>query len=89
MDKKKKKFIEKLKKQSKSDLVQWITDLYEENFYHKKRIQELTSLVFSHQAVIHHILDHRKIKFIDIIEVDEDEKELELPEKKEDLKSYA
>lgn len=90
MNKHKKKFIDKLKRKSKDDLIQIICDLYEETFYQKKKIEKLQSLVFSHQQVIGSILDSRNIKFIyEVIEEDDDEESMLDKTKKESLKSYV
>ena len=93
MNKHKKKFIDKLKRQSKVELVDIIVDLWEARFHYKKEIEKLNSLVFSHQQVIGSILDSRNIKFIyEVMETDEDDSENESmldKTKKESIRSYT
>ena len=88
LEKSKKRFIDKLLKKKKKDLVELICDQHEETYFLEKKIENLQSLVISHQQVIRSVLDNQSVKFI--YELSEDDKLEELDKtKKESIKSYA
>jgi hypothetical protein len=86
MNKAKKRFIDKLKKQSKNQLVDIICDLYEERFHMAKEIKRVKHVCFSHEIVLKSVLSH--VSPIDI-DIDDDETDEITTEDKETLRSYV
>ena len=91
MNKNKKKFIQKLKKQSKDELISIICEQYEDLFHKKNKIEYLESLVVAHQQTLKFALNHQNPKFIyEISEDDGDDEPDKIPDIKEkDLRSYV
>lgn len=92
MNKNKKKFIKKLKKQNKDDIIDIVCDLYEENFHYKKEIDYLNSVAFSQSETLKWVLNHKSPpKLIcEISDDDGDDEVEEIPDLKEkDLRAYV
>lgn len=87
MNPQKKKFIDKLKKKQKNELIELVCDLYEHQFMMEKHIKHLKALCFSHQQVLRSVLNNQHPTLI--FEGDDDEPEDIIPEEKESLRSYV
>jgi hypothetical protein len=86
----KKKFIDKLKKKTKEELIEMVCNLYEEDYHQKKEIEHLHSLAFSHQQCLKFSLTHQSCKFIyEVVEEDDEEEPLLDRTKRDSVKSYV
>jgi hypothetical protein len=87
MDMHKKKFIEKLQKKSKQEIITLVCSVMEENFHLEQALKHQKYVTFSHEVVLKSILGHvSPIEF----DFDEDEELIDTKkEEKESLRSYA
>ncbi|MFA5102214.1 MAG: hypothetical protein WC525_03600 [Candidatus Thermoplasmatota archaeon] len=86
MNKAKKRFIEKLRKKNKEDIIQLVVSVLEENYAMEQEIKRQKTITFSHQVVIRSILNSiHPIEF----EFEEEERNDTTQQSKESLRSYA
>lgn len=88
IDKEKKKFLDKLRKQSKEDIIKLVIEALEENFILEQKLNQTKHVCFSHEIVLKSILSHVAPVNFEIEEVEE-ETPTDKPKEKESLRSYA
>ena len=86
MSKSKQRFIKKLEKKSKSEIITMFCHILEENYALEREIKRQKHITFSHEIVLKSLLSH--VSPIDI-DIDDDETDEITTEDKETLRSYV